>query len=544
MGNIKSKFAILTLIIITIITACKHTKKKQDLSKTDFIYLDGKTFMHKNEKFFPIMLNYAVCFRKIENDYYISPIKEYENPDIFETNTKSSLENQIKGHLQLIKEMGFNTIRLAFDRAYTDNEKYFYPAANNKRLSLSKDYNIILNSLENFLKLVTEADLKIMILIKAPVENQELEHFSKLLIKRFKDNPTIFAYDFFNEPLYFDQSQLPPVKQVRKKEDAFKIVTKWKQMMNQYAPNQLLTIGFSEPIEVFEWDPEILPVDFIAFHTYHPLRVPNEIYWYSKYTSKPWMIGETALPADGDSITYEEQRQFMKEVYRRVVDCGGSGLGWWEFQEAPSGNFEAKYTGILNHKGITKTKDGKYSIIGSVKPAANEISNFKNYKTTGNCNCMNNYYNMLGYNNFIIKGTIINKIDNKPIEGAVIRGWSEYWSIGMNTYSNENGEFTLYSNEKCIYFEISALKMSKKKFEFKTPFYPLSKEFEKLNKLPNQSLEYHNISYKPFLKHNVGKGSINSDFYIFNFDSTKFNQAKFIGFLGIIKLEPLILREN
>jgi hypothetical protein len=78
-------------------------------------------------------------------------------------------------------------------------------------------------------------------------------------------------------------------------------------------------------------------------HTYHPLRVPNEIYWYSKNVNKPWMIGETSLPADNDSISYSDQTQFLKEAYLRTKNCGGSGFGWWAFQDVTSwGTFEHK----------------------------------------------------------------------------------------------------------------------------------------------------------------------------------------------------------
>ncbi len=535
--------AVTYIFIIIILTACNQvTNKKRNLSKTDFIYLEGKSFMHKNEKFFPIMLNYAVGFRNIDDKFYISPILQYENPEIFESNSKDSIQNQLRAHFQLIKEMGFNTVRIAFDRVFKDDEKngYFFPA-DEKKLFLSKDYQIIFDELSVLFSIAKENDLRIMLLIKSPVENHQLEKFTKLLLQKFNQEACLFAYDFFNEPLYFDLSHLPNDKQFRKKEEAYSIVKNWKQMMTKYAPNQLLTIGLAEPLEVFEWDPEILDVDFVAFHTYHPLRVPNEIYWYSKYTSKPWMIGETSLPADGDSITFDEQSQFYKEVYKRVVNCGGSGIGWWEFQEPNTGNFEAKYTAVLNHKGITKTNDGKFSIIGTKKPVVAEILKLRNNKKDGDCDCLPNYYNMLGYNNFKLIGTVINLKTNQPIEGAVIRGWNKDWSVGQNTFTNEKGEFTLYSNDICAYFEISAPRMSNLKFSFNTNYIATS-NYNSISILPNQKLEYHNISYKPFLKLPVD--SIGNDNYIFNFEETKFNQSKFIGQMGIIKLEPLEFVDN
>ncbi|MEI6694482.1 MAG: hypothetical protein WCO13_00330 [Bacteroidota bacterium] len=534
----QSLFPILVLILMLV--SCK-TNTNSGVSKTnqDFIYLEGKTFKLKNKDFFPVMINYVVSFRKIGNEYLLSPIREYENPEIFETNTKDSLETQLRAHFKLIKEMGFNSLRIAFDRVGEEDLKYFY-GADHQKLYIKKDYNEIFNGLEKLLKILSEFDLKVMLLIKAPVENRDLEEFTIRMLNRFQSNPSIFAYDFFNEPLYFDQIQLPNHLQKRAKVKAFHIVSKWKRMMKEYAPHQLFTIGFSEPIEVFEWDPEILPVDFLSFHTYNPLRVPNEIYWYGKYTTKPWMIGETALPADNDSISYEEQSQFMREVYQGVVDCGGSGLAWWQFQDVPTGGLEAKFTGIIDHKGTTTTKDGKYTILGSVKPAVKEIAKFRDYKAKPPLR-MVNYYNMLGYNNIVLCGQIVNSTDGKPIEGAVIRGWNESWGIGMNTFTNEKGCFTLYSNDVCVHFEISAPKMSKIKFDYHTKYYPLTADGCTIQSLPNQSLEYHSISYKSFLLPIIQSDSIPSDFQIFNFDSAKFNQAKLKGFMGIKKLQNLSL---
>lgn len=526
-------------LLCAIVVSCNTEQLKKDLSKTNFVYIKASKFQLKGADFFPIMLNYVPAFRKAGNDYVLSPVKEYENPDKYETNTKDSIQHQLKGHLQLIKEMGFNSIRLCFNRVNKDGTKYFYYADSDK-LYLEKDSSKIITALQGFVDLAAGCDLRVMLLIAAPVD-EETENFTIKLLKHFQNNPSVFSYDFFNEPLYFDNADLPGDKQAREKKDAYKIVCKWKNLMTENAPNQLFTIGFSEPIEVFEWDPSIMPVDFVAFHTYHPLRVPNEIYWYSKYVNKPWMIGETALPANNDSITYNEQRQFMKEVYGRIIDCGGAGLGWWEFQEIPYTHFEAQYTGLLTHTGVTTTKDGKYTIQGTVKPAIKEIAKFKERKAKNNCNCMDNYYNMVGYTNIVLNGKIVNKDNGNPIEGAVIRGWNEWWSVGQNTFSNKKGEFTLYSNDVCMHFEISAPGMTKVKFDYKANYKPIAQTSVTLTTLPNQYLEYHKISYKPFLLNNILPDSGSDAPFLFNFDKSKFGNALFQGQMKEVELSKLEL---
>ena len=142
-----------------------------------------------------------------------------------------------------------------------------------------------------------------------------------------------------------------------------------------------------------------------------------------------------------------------------------------------------------------------------------------------------NYYNMLGYKNIRITGTIIDQRTKQPIEGAVIRGWNEWWSVGMNTYSDENGRFTLYSNDECIHFEISAPGKSKAKFNKKLTYRCDSGEKFDVNQLPNRMLEYHQISHHPFLDR-----SDTTSLPVLQFRAEEFNQYKWSGEMGTVML--------
>ena len=527
---------LLFLLSVVFAVSCEETivERKRttvDLSDTDFIYLKDNHFELRNEKFFPVMLNYVISCRDIDNTFIISPSIDYEEVGVFESNTKEEIEHQMSGHFQLIKEMGFNSIRLCFDRIDSQiNDKkikYFY-YTDGKEYFINTDYEQILSGLETLVNIAGEKGLRIMLLIKNPWEDKDLEDFTKKILLHFKDNPVIFAYDLMNEPLYFDTDDL------RNKTGLFKVISYWQDIIYEYAPNQLFTIGLAEPIEVNIWDPALLPVDFVAFHTYHPLRVKSEIYWYSTYCGKPWMLGETSLPSDNDSIPYEHQTDFLREVYQYVVDCGGAGFGWWDFQEAAHGNFEARFTGILNHEGITTTQDGRYSIIGTIKPAARLLPELVNYQPQEKVRPIN-YFNMLGYNNYVIKGKVINKKNDQPIEGAVIRGWNKYWNIGVNTYSDENGDYTLYSNDEMIRFSVSAPKMKRIRFEKTLKYNQIVDGVFDRDNLPDQYLEYQQISYKPLFKDSATS--------VFDFEPTKFNQAKFEAKMKNIYLTPIKIRQ-
>ncbi len=525
------KYPTYILLISCIITlfSCQQ-QHDVDLSKTDFIYIKNNSFYHKEQSFFPLMLNYVVSYQSEGNQFMLAPHVDYDSLGIAEAQNGKTIDRQLLGHFQLIKEMGFNTLRICFDRVCKDEKQhYYYDAERRFYLNNEQDVLAIIDGLDHFTNLAAQKGLRIMLLIKPPIDNPELEQFTIKILQKMRDNSTIFAYDFMNEPLYFDDCPN------RTKEEAFKIVSHWKSMMVKNAPNQLFTIGFSEPIEVFEWDASILPVDFVQIHTYHPLRVPCEIYWYSQYIHKPWMIGETGLPADNDSISYTEQQHFMQEVYQLTRDAGGCGLGWWEFQEISNTHFEAQYTGLLNHEGKTFTKEGNYCIYGSIKPAATALQHYE-YHPQKPIKRPVNYFNMMGYNNICIHGKIQDARTRQPIAGAVIRGWNENWSVGMNTFSDENGSFTLYCNDFCTHYEISAPGKSKMKFDKTIDYQKNSNATGNINSLPNQNLEYHSISYHPFL---VYQNPLDSNYRIFNFNSSHFSRYKLTGDIGIVLLEDI-----
>lgn len=527
-----------TICLFTINYSCNNkinTEKNLDSKSIpqDFIYIEDSVFKLNGESFFPLLLNYVIDFRNINDSLVISPILEYDNPSIFESNTRKECYEQLESHFQLIKEMGFNSLRICFDRIRTDSLGKYYYNADEKKYYIDTAYPLLLKEIDDLLSIAKKHELHIMLLIKPPINiNSELEAFTIQLLQKFQNNPTIFAYDFMNEPLYFEKDY------EREKIATYKIVDHWKHIMRKHAPNQLLTIGFSEPIEVFEWDPALMPVDFVQIHTYHPLRVPSEIYWYSTYIKTPWIIGETGLQADGDSITYEEQLHFVRDAYQLTRDNGGIGFGIWNFQDIPQSYYEAHYTGLLNHKDSTFTKDGKYCIKGSIKPAGQYISKLNtNYKPKPKKQPIN-YFNILGYNNIVVVGKIIDKQTNQPVEGAVIRAWTEHW-IGMNTFSDKNGNFKIFANAPCLHFEISAPKMSRVKFDKELFYIKLTDENYNLKDLPNCFLEYHNISYKPFLL-NEDTPNIESDSsYIFNFNPKMFNKTKYISIIGDIYLEKI-----
>ncbi len=447
-----------------------------------YVGLQDGHFVLDGEYWFPNMLNYKAF---IDGDRVI-PAPYYTGTDLRE-------------HFDTIASWGFNAVRVCLDVMGEGDSAAKFEAT--RRMVQTAD----------------SVGLKVMLLIKTPFDPY-WQSYTKGLLRHLADLPALWAYDFFNEPLYFDPEP------ERDKMDAARLVSQWRHWVRQYAPHQLFTIATAEPIEVFEWDPALLPVDFIEMHTYHPLRVFSEMWWYSHYCGKPWMVGETGLPADNDSVPWDWQWQFLYRTFERAKYLGAIGYGWWEFQDCHSGvNFEAKYTGLRDSTGKSK-------------PAARVFTDglfcFSCYYTDEELRPVN-YYNMLAYSNIRLTGRIVDKSTGKPVEGAVIRGWNDDWSVGMNTYTDSNGRFTLYSNDYNVHFEVSAPRMSHQKFDRRNIRYSNPKGIDTKN-LPDRQREYQQIDYKPYLNNSIPDIPFNMDY-----DSTHFFRYSLEGDMGTIKLKML-----
>ncbi len=534
----------LYILLIGCFASCTNEVDYDDFKRIEevpkgFVYLDQTdSFKIDNQFFFPKLMNYVVQPRFIDGKIIFSPSLEYDDPNTFDSETEAESNERLRTHIRVIKKMGFNSIRLVgLNKVEFQSPRItmeVFEGLKRVKLHLGKrSKSSILEGFQSIIDIAREEEIRIMVLLPKPLKDEDYtkqkDEFVFEVLKRFKDENAIFSYDFFNEPVYFDEGNQPENKgSKRDKSSAFKLVKKWRYQMRQVAPYQLLTISFAEPIEVFEWDPSILPVDFVSIHTYHPLRVPNEIYWFSKYVKKPWIISETSLPADNDSISYADQGIFMKEMLERVNNCGGLGMGWWQYQDVQWGPFEHNYTPLIKSGGQTIIDSNNF-ILGEFKDAASLLPTL-GLEKTGECDCHENYYNMMGYHNYKVNGKIVDE-DGEPIEGAVIRGWNRSWKIGMNTFTNETGEFNLYSNDECYHYEISAPGYTNEKFDKELKYSPDPKTLE----FENVGLEYHSNHFQWYLDTSfIGES-------VFTFKKESFNQFKTRSSLGTIELELLDL---
>lgn len=418
-------------------------------------------FSLNGESFYPIVLNYIVSFQTDGKDFWGCSYKGYNPNSEFHYKTKKASFAQLRADMNLIKELGFNTVRIVGIGEPWISEEKNNELSINMYLGNIKDTSMVLlkdesylnyfQKIEELLNIINQEGLKAIFLLKVRPNNINTDFLLRRFSERFRNNTTLLAIDIFNEPLYFDKPE-------KEKNEIYEIMKKWRKTIKMYAPEMLVTIGLEGIREVFRWDPNILDVDFISYHPYEyePEQVRNEIYWYGKYTEKPWILGETAIPANNDSITYEEQRIFAKQTLEQTFNCNGIGYSWWQYKDVDWQKYHANFMGILNWHDKTINSKGD-SIFGTVKPVAKEFLLFNSKSKKDSCLCLDNYYNYSNGKEFRLTGHIFNE-KNKPIEGAVILAWNENWTHSYHTITKADGSFELLGTYPFYHWMASATK--------------------------------------------------------------------------------------
>ncbi|MBE7441575.1 MAG: cellulase family glycosylhydrolase [Flavobacteriales bacterium] len=424
--------------------------------------IDGKFELNK-EPFYPVALNYIISVQSNQHSFWATSCKDYQPNFKYNFSDKLTAQKQLRAEMKLIKELGFNTVRLVGMGEAIVNEKNnnqlairaFNINTQDTLINLENDsiYDQYFNEINDLFTIIEEAGLKVIFLVKISPVTEDTKRFLRKFSNFFRNNTTLLAVDVFNEPLYFDKPE-------KEKKEVYDIVKDWRKTIKMYAPNLLVTIGLEGIREVFRWDPTILDVDFISYHPYEyePEQVRNEIYWYGKYTEKPWIIGETAIPANNDSITYEAQRIFAKKTLEQTYNCGGVGYSWWHYKDVDWHKYHANFMGILTWEGQTLTAN-KESVYGTIKPLAKAFVNYTVPTKKDSCICLDNYYNYTNGKEFRIVGTILNE-QQKPIEGAVILAWNENWTHSYHTITKADGSFELLGTYPFYHWITSAVKHS------------------------------------------------------------------------------------
>lgn len=428
------------------------------ITNNHFVSLRDGKFIHNEKPFFPLVINYIVSLRVHGNEMWPAPYKGYDNHSE-DSNTKDSCLNELRTQFELIHDMGFNTVRLVgigepdLENKITGEISFrgLTPGNKDSAVSLITDdqHAKYFEAIAELLDAINHVGLKAIFTVRMFHEYPATEDYLKRLAYTFRNDTALMAYDFFNEPLYFDSIQ-------HTKKEVYNFTSIWEKIVRKYAPAHLCTIGLAGQREISEWDPNLCNVDFISFHPYEnePEQVRNEIYWYSSVIKKPWIIGETGVPADNDSVPYKVQSEFALKTLSQTINCGGIGYSWWQYREVNWGDFRQNHLGVVTVKGITKTDKGNYAA-GIPKPMTSAIASFDVTKTNGKCLCLTNYYNFSSHNKFVLKGKLIDE-DGNPINYGGILAWDQWFVNHYFTTSKPDGSFELYSDYPFYHWMISS----------------------------------------------------------------------------------------
>ena len=512
------------MISLLILFSCKNNKTDindqnkfsglNDQNKFyNYITIDNKVFKDGDKDFYPLGINYAIYTWQKDSMgkqiVFVTPKSNYhpnfgigEGESLSPWGFDSSKTSQIiRSHFRLIKDMGFNTIRLT-GFVLTDEHGGFgtwswidlsNSPAGNKNIEEK-----IIPLLKMLLSFAEECGLRVILLI-GPIENQpdnQLNLYSRLASGLSKEKALI-AYDLFNEPIFFDLGDY-----TKKQTTGF--IKSYNKVIKKNAPNQLTTIGLSHYKIAYEWDPELLDVDFIAFHVYpygsknlNKLeRFDSKLYWISKTITKPWIIGETGLntaencePINLSCGTYDDQLYFMSYSLEKVKDYGGSGYMWWSFQDTKNNPGEIYGTCEISNYGIINRKVNKYcinsmgdTILGELKHKLSELpfKNFLNNNPYNNDNCKrflmpnpNVYYNIdYAPTQKKVYGRIIDENGN-PVENAIISLNNTISKTTYTTFTKPDGSFELATGWTNVFnyldfkIKVAAVKMITKEIPLK-----------------------------------------------------------------------------
>lgn len=346
---------------------------------TGYVRVEGDHFLDENgDPFYPMVCNYFVHM-----PYQGTP------PDILTCRVVPGFGNafnpngdgwgeqgleqavkRIENDFHQVKSMGFNAIRLMSvlkyeydpdigDVALFTRQHVFPPTylgSSDRSFPFLQPYandpgvEHVLNQIALILDKAALAGLKVILV---PVQGSEtfstwdgvikLIEVLQLFGDRFKEHPALMAYDLYNEPAYFDLYDHTKEWICEKVEAVY-------DELKTADPNHLITVGGISVVEVFEWDPTILKLDFWSPHLY-PIyqsrrtityaqaleNVHSQLTWLQNNMGGAWMIGEFGFVAnDAEPLhlvygTEAEQASFTAAVLQMTRDAGAAGFSWWTF---------------------------------------------------------------------------------------------------------------------------------------------------------------------------------------------------------------------
>ena len=435
----------------------------------NYISISNGKFMDGNNTFLPLCVNYLVdYFYDLDStDYYISPHGNYSSQWGYPDNTnpvhipgdgrfcfgeqdvyhpyeylheRNSATLKLERDLHCIDSLGFNVVRLRPVTIWNNNTLHV-PTDSYERYFALQDSLIAQCARHNLrVILVLEADTH------AYLAFEQYCTYLDSVSRHYSTNKTVMAYVIYAEPSYkwgraYAHDKLVVSNWSRK----------WYYIVKNNAPNQLVTYGLDGIENVLFWDPSALTCDFLSMHFYY--NVPdvnvaqNAVHTYFKWMNhnveNVWMLGETGFSGTSEDSchsrpsligTENDQSLYADYTMQKSLECACQGYSWWQYQEVMWASCLQNYFGFL-----TYYPDERLKPVASLFPSFSSRFYVENLCPKPSC-----YYNIPGYTHPNISGRVLDE-DNNPVEDALVVGWSEHWKESYSTFTNAQGEYTLYT---------------------------------------------------------------------------------------------------
>lgn len=426
------------------------------------VKLDRGKFKLNNVDFFPMVLNYQMDIYSIDGkSFFAGPHHGYSANNNRCCSNETDALMAIFSDFVRIKEMGFNCIRLCGlemeAMSQTSNKNIYFLTKNgqnieNLKVTYSKIHGKVLVSILNkVLNEANEAGLKVILLTgSANLHRRKIAEtyadWLSLLADSLKNNPALFAYDLYNEPIYSSSV-------LTSKTEMERITRNWYKAIRKKDKSALITYGLLGHEDVMIWDPMLVNCDFLSFHLYPKPTdfgyIEASLKWLKNNIKKPWIIGETGYSGNDTAATYpawgsnEMQKKYAEFSIEKAICSGAAGFSWWVYRDVFWGS-DQNWFGLIDQKG-------------NLKPAAEVFKTWKPKIITEDCNRADDlHYYRTDDCTYQIKGLVEDE-KGTPIQDAVIYGWNKKWEKHVCTFSDKWGNFTLCSSDEITYIKISAL---------------------------------------------------------------------------------------
>jgi hypothetical protein len=472
---------------------------------TDFVTVDGKKLKCGGSDYFSVAINYVVevmhaCGTTTASPYtiqnhYPSRAHMYSPDNTFDpeiTNRTQAFNAMLKDFTDM-KNQGFNTIRVA-GAGYQDIESKDCTETYNYFINYSDPaFNqLLLDIHTDIIKAASQAGIKVVMIMgeikfvapypwysdtihAAPptAQTNGYINYLKLFSAKFKNDPTVLAIDFINEPDLYNRENKTALCQLTKT---------WNDAVKSKS-DILTTIGLWS-YHPFSWDANMLNIDFASFHNYPYVvdsanlsdlpaainRIKSDYWWFKNNLNIPWVVGETGLAAHPKNITHPinttgnwtpwhisgtltDQADYLAGTLFASRDFGGSGYSWWTFMDEHAGTTPYNTPSTGPFWGLAYSNEGNTTT--GWKPGVSYITSF-NSSSASSPTQPGNYYNYFNtpntgkyaYGNVQTTG-------NVPVKDAIIE------VAGINsrtyvTYTDANGNYTVYSPADMVSIKITA----------------------------------------------------------------------------------------